>query len=282
MTTCISFINMKGGVGKTTVACQLAWYATMALDKKVLLIDLDPQANASQSIMTPRKYVEYLENDQLTVANIFEEFTPTGKATSAPKPLKPAQLIFHRVNYTDGSLLHLVPSRLELSFTLRNPAGKETLLARFLSKVAKNYDLIMIDCAPTDSMLTDAAYQCSRWVVVPIRAEFLASIGFPLLQRSLESYRIRHDDHTIEILGLVLNDYDRNDKRENRLARQDLEKQAIAFGWHIFSNGIPHSDSYYRSAREGLPIDQTKGAWQQTKDEFAALAEELFGRLGLS
>ena len=124
MATCISLVNMKGGVGKTTVTCQLAWYATMALNKRVLLVDLDPQANASQSIMTPRKYVDYLDSDRLTVANIFEEFTPTGKATSAPRPIDPTQLIFERVNYPDGSLLHLVPSRLELSFTLRNPGGQ--------------------------------------------------------------------------------------------------------------------------------------------------------------
>src|SRR5262249_14665775 len=125
---------MKGGVGKTTVTCQLSWYASYYLNKRVLLVDLDPQANAGQSIMWPRKYVDYLDNDGLTVANIFEEFTPTGKATSAPMPLDPRKAIYHRVNYDDGSLLHVVPSRLELSFTLRNPAGKETLLARFISK----------------------------------------------------------------------------------------------------------------------------------------------------
>jgi len=272
---------MKGGVGKTTVTCQLAWYAAYYLNKRVLLVDLDPQANAGQSIMGPRKYVEYIDNDGLTVSNIFEEFTPTGKASSAPTPLDTNKAIYHRVNYDDGSLLHLVPSRLELSFTLRNPAGKETLLARFLSKVESNYDLIMIDSAPTDSMLTDAAYQCSRYIVVPIKAEFLASIGFPLLRRSLESFRIRHDDHRIDILGLVFNDYDRNDNnRENRLAREDLEQQARSFGWHIFTHGIPHSDSYYRSARDGLPIDQTKGAHSKVKQEFEEFAQELFGRLG--
>ena len=52
MAVCISMINMKGGVGKTTLATQIAWYATRSLDKKVLLVDLDPQANASQSVMS--------------------------------------------------------------------------------------------------------------------------------------------------------------------------------------------------------------------------------------
>src|SRR5258708_2175444 len=82
-------INMKGGVGKTTLATQIAWYATLRLDKKVLLVDLDPQANASQSVMSPQTYVSYLDGGGLTVADIFEQFTPTGTASGSPKKLDP-------------------------------------------------------------------------------------------------------------------------------------------------------------------------------------------------
>ena len=73
MAVCVSLINMKGGVGKTTLASQIAWYAVRQLDKKVLLIDLDPQANASQSVMLPQTWVKYLDDGGLTVADIFEQ-----------------------------------------------------------------------------------------------------------------------------------------------------------------------------------------------------------------
>jgi chromosome partitioning protein len=276
----MSLINMKGGVGKTTLATQIAWYAAIALDKKVLLIDLDPQANASQSVMSPHQYVAYLDKGGLTVADIFEQFTPTGTASGSPKTLDLTKTIFKRVEYKDGSLLHLVPSRLELSWTLRNPTGKETLLPRFVAKIESQYDLIIIDCSPTDSILTDAAYHCSRYILVPIRAEFLASIGFPLLNRSIKSFQMRHEDKVIEVCGLVFNDFVRgNRKREHQLARQDVHEKAKQYGWYVFKNDIPHSDSYFRSAREGMPITSTKGAQGVVKDEFRAFADELFPKL---
>jgi chromosome partitioning protein len=120
MAVCVSLINMKGGVGKTTLAAQIAWHAVMRLDKRVLLIDLDPQANASQSVMAPQSWVRYLESGGLTVADVFEQFTPTGTASGAPKKLDPAKVIHERVNYDDGSLLNSslpvwsCPGRLEI------------------------------------------------------------------------------------------------------------------------------------------------------------------------
>jgi chromosome partitioning protein len=282
MAVCVSMINMKGGVGKTTLASQIAWYAAFQLNKKVLLIDLDPQANASQSIMSPQTYVSYLNAGGLTVADIFEEFTPTGTASGSPKKLDPAKVIHQRVNYTDGSLLHIVPSRLELSWTLRNPTAKETLLPRFVAKIEGGYDLIIIDCSPTDSILTDAAYHCSRYILVPIRAEFLAAIGFPLLKRSIEAFQIRHEDKVIEISGLVFNDYiRRNVKSENKIARNAVMEQAKKFGWYVFDHDIPHSDSYFKAARDGMSIESTKGAQGKVKREFAAFASEFFPRIGL-
>lgn len=282
MAKCISLINMKGGVGKTTLATQIAWHAVMRMDKKVLLIDLDPQANASQSVMSPETWVTYLNGGGLTVADIFEEFTPTGTAGDSPKKIDPKKLIYNRVTYQDGSLLHLIPSRLELSWTLRNPTAKETLLARFVAKVEQKYDLIIIDCSPTDSILTDAAYHCSRYLLVPIRLEFLASIGFPLLNRSINAFKMRHEDKVIEVSGLVFNDFVRGKKkREHRLAQKNVLEQATKHSWYVFKNGVPHSDSYLRSARDGMPIANTKGAQGKVKGEFAAFADEFFGRIAL-
>ena len=156
------------------------------------------------------------------------------------------------------------------------------MLARFVAKIQDRYDLIIIDCSPTDSMLTDAAYHCSRYVLVPIRAEFLASIGFPLLNRSIRAFQYRYEDHVIEVCGLVFNDYLRGDtKREHKLAKNDVKKKSGEHSWYVFRHGIPHSDSYFRAVREGLPIKMTKGTQSKVKDEFARFADEFFSKVGL-
>ena len=86
----------------------------------------------------------------------------------------------------------------------------------------------------------------------------------------------------IEVCGLVFNDFVRgNEKREHKLARKDVQEKATQYGWYVFENDIPHSDSYYRAARDGMPIDRTKGTHGKVISEFAAFAGEFFGKIGL-
>ena len=82
MAVTVSLINMKGGVGKTTIASQLAHAADR--DMRVLAVDLDPQSNLSQSIMGPRKYVNHLNRKRPTVAQIFEDYIPAGGGHGSP------------------------------------------------------------------------------------------------------------------------------------------------------------------------------------------------------
>src|SRR5947209_5127638 len=113
-------INMKGGVGKTTLCFNLAWYAAWQHTLRVLAIDLDPQSNLSQYFMGAEGYLEYISRDDPTVVEVFEQFSlPTGTRT-APAPVDPTRLIQRLHEWNDGSLLHLIPSRLELAWTLKN------------------------------------------------------------------------------------------------------------------------------------------------------------------
>lgn len=276
----VSLINMKGGVGKTTIASQMAHDASR--DMKVLAIDLDPQSNLSQSIMGIQAYVSLLKNNRPTIAQIFEEYIPAGGGHDSPRPVHFEEVIVRNAAYWSNSKLDLIPSRLELSRTLRNLSGKERRLAEALAQVSHRYDLILIDCAPTESILTDAAYFASRYVIVPVKPEFMATIGLPLLARSLAAFQTENEDHSIEIAGLVFNHssaYSSGPERQQSIA--EVRKDAKKYGWHIFENQLKYSASYPRASREGESLARTPHSRWYVVAEFEQLKKEIFERLGI-
>ncbi|WP_081770224.1 ParA family protein [Luteimonas huabeiensis] len=282
MTVAVSLINMKGGVGKTTLTFNLAWYCAWQANLRVLAVDLDPQSNLSQYFMGAEKYLEYLNEDRATVVDIFEQFSAPKSSRHAPALLDPKKVIYNLRRWRDGSLLDLVPSRLELAWTLKNPTEKAHLLPQFLAKVGPSYDLIIIDCAPTESILTAAAYRSSRYVVVPVRPEFLATIGLPLLARSLEEFRLMHQDQALDMAGIIFNDLRRsNTPPEQKRSRLAVSTLAAEFGWPVFDVAAHHSESYPAGSRQGTPIFMTDYARDYVKDEFSAVGENFLASIGV-
>ena len=79
------------------------------------------------------------------------------------------------------------------------------MLAECIAEHLQEKDLVLIDCAPTESVFTTAAYHASRFVLVPVRPEYFATIGFPLLQQSLDAFRNKNKGHQIDVIGIVVN-----------------------------------------------------------------------------
>jgi chromosome partitioning protein len=151
----VSVINMKGGVGKSTLCAQLAWHfsAKWGWDKRVLIVDLDPQFNVSQYVLGVQRYQsEVISGNRPTIWDIFEQASRAPGLKSSGRKLSDA--VLRVVDYDDGALLDIIPSQLDLSYTLKNPSQKEHLLSNFIDTIQDNYDLILIDCAPTESILT--------------------------------------------------------------------------------------------------------------------------------
>lgn len=281
MAIAVSLINMKGGVGKTTLAFNLAWFSAWQANLRVLAVDLDPQANLSQYFMGAQQYLEYLNDDKGTVVDIFEQFSAPKPRKGAPTLIDPEEIIHPLRSWDDGSLLDLVPSRLELAWTLKNPTEKASLLPQFLAKVSTNYDLILIDCAPTESILTTAAYRSSRFVVVPVKPEFLATIGLPLLARSLEEFKLMNQHHALDMAGIIFNDMRRTrTPPEQRKSCADVRKLAAEFGWPVLDEIAHHSDSYPTGSRQGSPIFLTGYAHDYVKGEFSKVAKRFLSTVG--
>jgi chromosome partitioning protein len=280
----ISFLNLKGGVGKTTLAVNLAHiFATAA--RRVLLVDFDPQFNASQIVMGADTYARELGYEQSgnptsgepppqkrvgTTFDIMESST-AGDISNPVYPLK--ENIRNRYQPERKGCLHIIPASLELAKTLRNPAGKEMRLKNFLKRHEENYDYIFIDCSPTDSMLAVAAYHASDYILVPMKPEFLSTIGLHLLISSVEEFKKEFPESKLRILGVCFNhvskaqgEYPRSKRHVARVCRErDI---------YLFEKEISFSESYAKGAREGTPIYNTSYARENKITNFYHFAIE--------
>lgn len=276
----MSLINMKGGVGKTTLASQLA-HAASADGLRVLAVDLDPQSNLSHAIMGGQNYLTHLREERPTIAEILDGHIRSGGGTDPPTRNNPYDTILRIGNRKDRTL-DLIPSRLELSRVLKNPAGRRQYLARFLDRVSKRYDLIIIDCAPTESVLTEVAYSASRYLIVPVKPEFMATIGLPLLARSVDEFQTKNTDHALDIAGIVvIRQSGYQVTREDRVAIVEVQSLAKKHGWHMFRKHMPYSVSYARAARQGTPISRTLHARTEVIERFQRLKDEILRAVGI-
>jgi len=270
--TVVSVINMKGGVGKTTLAFNLAWFSAYEENLKVLTVDVDPQANLSQYFMGDFKYWDFLEDEEsLSVCDVFEKSTWT---TEVIKDVCPNYRWLH---------LDLVPSRIELTTTLKNPTSKERRLAKFISGVKEDYDIILLDCPPTDSILTTACYIASDYVIIPVRPERLATVGLPLLARSIQDINSEYlGEHELTVAGIIFNDVRQQESPENISSKRYVERFAEINKWNIFENQVRQSDSYPKGSRESTPIFLTNHARDYVKDEMSCVGKEFLKRVGVN
>ena len=251
--TCVSVINMKGGVGKTTIAALLARHAARDKGLKTLAIDLDPQANLSQVLMGANQYKSFLERRDPSIVEIFRGYAPPTPGKPSPSPLNA-----DRVVKEVSSNLQVIPSRFDFSDNLVQSTGRDPLvLARLIADSFQDKELVIIDCAPTESIFTKTAYHASRYILVPVKPEFLATIGFPLLSQSLGDFRNTNPAHQIDVIGVVINDtsdYQAYSTPEKEKALEEIYEEAVSEnGWYVFKNGLEYSRGFPKMMRSRFP-----------------------------
>lgn len=284
MAITISFLNMKGGVGKSTLAVNFAQYlaAYKFFSKRVLLVDLDPQSNASQYAVGVARYTSTVYSTsklQATTWDIFEQFA---KVPGRPHPakLKPSDVILNVIRYPGRGHVDLIASRLDLASSLDSPAQKESLLQSFLAQVQGDYDAIILDVPPTETLFTTAAYLASEHMVVPVKPEFLSTVGLPLMQESLNRFHQRYAGHKVNVAGIVFN-YGTDYHPEETRAKSEVRNFSTTSGWPIFKTAVPYTRSLPKGARLGKPLFRTSYAQKTRKNAFFMLTQEIAKQVGL-
>jgi chromosome partitioning protein len=209
-----SVLNMKGGVGKTTISLNLAYSLAKDHKSKVLIVDFDPQANASGGLMKFDEYEKHREKRKV-ISDIFTDLEKiVGPVSKRNATLLTLDDMKTRVKkFAGGGCIDLVPSELELSHVLERSGGSsfEDRLKLILKGKKNQYDFVIVDCGPTYSVLTNNALKASDFVLIPVKPDPFSARGIPLLLSKIEAHNRAHEgDDVVKVLGIVFSSVDAN------------------------------------------------------------------------
>ena len=253
MAKIIAFANQKGGVGKTTSAVNIA--ASLGLlDKKTLLVDLDPQGNATSGVGIPKKSLKGTIKDVLTgETDIRNVVLPT--------------------NYKN---LSIIPTNVSLSgaeFDLYNDEGSEYNLKDAFKAISDDYDYIIIDCPPSLGMLTVNAFVASDGILVPMQAEFYAVEGLSQLIATTKRVKKLYNEN-LNIVGILITMYN----KRLLLSMQVMDELQKYYPDKLFNTTISRNVKLSEAPGFGKPVyyhdKHSKGS-----NEYIDVAKELISRI---
>ena len=202
--------------------------------------------------MGATRYRRFVESRVPSIVEVFQGYAPPASGSQSPSPLDEDSAV-----QTIRPNLHLIPSRFDFSHHLTESIGTDPkILARLIANDFQDKDLVIIDCAPTESIFTQTAYHASRHILVPVKPEFLATIGFPLLNVSLRDFQNANPSHEIDVIGVVINDtsdYQAYSTPEKDEALREIHEEASRNEWYVFENGLEYSRGFPKMMREENP-----------------------------
>ncbi|MCE9576658.1 MAG: AAA family ATPase [Deltaproteobacteria bacterium] len=253
MARIVAVANQKGGVGKTTTAINLA-ASVASRGHRVLLVDFDPQGNASSGVGYPRSKVELSVYDALCGDVSFEDIIRPTEITT----------LFVAPATTD-----LVGAEIELIGT----ADRQRVLADALASVVDRFDYIVIDCPPSLGLLTLNALCAADGVVVPMQAEYFALEGLSALTATIEKVKAAFNPR-LTIDGVLFTMYD----ARTNLAGQVRVEVEQHFGDKVFDTSVPRNVRLSEAPSHGKPVLLYDFRCPGTKS-YLAVADELIARL---
>lgn len=202
----ISFVNMKGGVAKTTLAVNVADCLVRRHGARVVIVDIDPQFNATQTLVSGATYVEQLQNGGHTIVQVFDDLGRPVASTVSGSSIRPPERLEDILPWVIRDGLLLLPGHLELyRLEMGGGQGRENRLRRYMDILRQRGDIdyVIVDTPPTPSAWMSSALIASDYYVVPVKPEPLSTTGIDLLRavvsRVQENYSL-----DISCAGVVL------------------------------------------------------------------------------
>ena len=267
----VSFINMKGGVGKTTLCLGIGEYLSKedTHNKKILYIDMDPPFNTTQTLMNEfdleEKYLsEYYKTKN--VRKIFEMPTTISEKPILPKP----EDIIVKLN----SNIDIIPGTINLIFEDSNKEDKIRRLKKFIkdNNLRNDYDFIFIDCPPTISLYTDAALMTSDYYLVPNRIDRYSILGIKLLKQIIDRLE-SNQDLDIKALGIVYTMVGDETNKTTRL-KNTFEDSEIVKEIGLFSG----ETRYVRDLLVGLQ-GNIASKYKNSREDIESICSEFLERI---
>ena len=255
-TRVIAVANQKGGVGKTTTAVNLA-ACLAAVGQRVLLFDLDPQANATSGLG-----LEKVEG------------------ASAYRVLLGEGQLLDKIQNTAFERLHIIPSELDMCGADVEIARLENHLQRAASALtpvleAQRFDLVLIDCPPSLGTLTLNAFVATEYLVVPLQCEYYALEGISMINRLISQLRDGGVNPRLKVLGVLMTMFD----ARTRLSQQVVSEVREHFGALVFETVIPRATRLAEAPSFGKPIIHYD-KYSAGAAAYEVLTQELLKRLG--
>jgi chromosome partitioning protein len=250
----IAICNQKGGVAKTTTAINLSAYLALK-GKRTLLIDLDPQANATSGVGVDKKEIEY------SIYNVLHEHIRIEQA----------------IKDTAIELLSVVPSSISLTgaeIELVNVMGREYRLKKAIKEMERDFDFIIMDCPPSLGLLTINGLTSTDTVLIPIQCEYYALEGLSQLVNTINLIKDNLNDRiSIEGVLMTMADYRTN------LTKEVIGEVKTFFGEKVYNTVIPRTINLAEAPSFGKPIalydEHSSGA-----KKYSELADEVLTRNG--
>ncbi|MCW2279441.1 ParA family protein [Heliophilum fasciatum] len=264
----VSFMNMKGGVGKTTICVNLACCLSKHFGKKVLLIDFDPQSNASQYIIPEKPYNKILREEK-TIYRIYKDSDRYSTVLGEKE---------EEINIEPNDILYSVNMNFDLLTgdlrLVQIGQGESTVVTKLnsyleLYKLREEYEFIFIDCPPTQSVYTSSALLASDYYIMPVKPDYLSSIGVELFFSSIRRHN-RTATKKVKALGIIFSLV-----KGYSYYKDKMEEFKSANPLHVFENTLRDSSGIARATEKHRFLYDD----QEYRDDIINITEEFLERI---